>query len=85
MGYTLSTYAIDQDYKGLIVGLSANFLLAYPLTNFITMTLEPLRSIGLNRNLTSLYERFMPLVEIDRVLRGFAFVNLKGRNLVRLR
>lgn len=38
-----------------------------------------------HRSLRSFYEYFMPEIEIDRVLRGIAFVNLKGRNLVRLR
>jgi len=37
------------------------------------------------RSLQSIYEYFLPEVEIDRVLRGLAFVNLKGRNLVRLK
>ncbi|MBI2031815.1 MAG: hypothetical protein HYT08_04350 [Candidatus Levybacteria bacterium] len=34
---------------------------------------------------SSLYEYFLPPLEIDRVLRGMAFANLKGRNLVRLK
>lgn len=37
------------------------------------------------RNLTSFYETFMPLLEVDRAARAFCYLNLKGRNLVRLR
>jgi len=37
------------------------------------------------RNLTQLYEYLMPLIEVDRVARAFSYLNLKGRNLVRLR
>ena len=36
------------------------------------------------RSLRSIYEVIMPPVEIDRYLRGLAFLNLKGRNLIRL-
>lgn len=38
----------------------------------------------LKRNLKSFYEYAMPFVEIDRVARGLLYLNLKGRNLVRL-
>lgn len=38
-----------------------------------------------NRENLAKYEYFLPPLEIDRVLRGFTFANLKGRNLVRLR
>lgn len=44
-----------------------------------------IRTPKIGRNLESFYEYFMPRVEIDRVLRGFAFANLKGRNLIRVR
>lgn len=36
------------------------------------------------RHLDSWYDWFMPPLEVDRVIRGLAFVNLKGRDLVRL-
>lgn len=40
---------------------------------------------SLRQHKMDLYEYFMPFVEVDRVLRGIAFMKNKGRNLVRLR
>lgn len=69
--------AIANLRKDLIV-----IFIAYGVFNSVLPSLEEdytKRSIG------SWYEHFMPPVEIDRVIRGLAFVNGKGRNLVRLK
>lgn len=57
-------------------------LLAYGVNNYLSFFVDDGRY---RRSLRSFYEYFMPPVEIDRIIRGLAFVNLKGRNLVRLR
>lgn len=57
-------------------------LLAYGMNNVLPYFKDDGR---MGRSLRSFYEYFMPPIEVDRVLRGLAFVNLKGRNLVRLR
>ncbi len=56
---------------------SAFTLLTYGFENVIGFR-------GSRKTLNSLPEYFMPPVEFDRYARGIAFMNLKGRNLVRL-
>lgn len=65
------------------VGFSA---LYYPFMN-ILKKIAPTETLSMprNRDNLSLYEYFLPFVEIDRVLRGLVFANLKGRNLVKLK
>jgi hypothetical protein len=43
----------------------------------------PLRG-GLHRKIDNFYELVMPLVEVDKVLRSFAYLSIKGRQLVKL-
>ncbi len=53
----------------------------YPFMNLLPKPAQIPRS----RENLSFYEYFLPFIELDRVLRGLAFVNLKGRNLIRLK
>ena len=72
-GFTL--YALDNGIRFI--------LLMYGAMNCGSRVFGAERMI--QRSLRSFYEYLMPMIEIDRVLRGLAFANLKGRNLVRLR
>lgn len=62
-----------------LVGVGFVFI-AYGIHNCLTY----LDDARMRRSLRSFYEYFMPVIEVDRVARARVYLNLKGRNLVRL-
>ncbi len=61
-----------------LYGIGAVFLAYWLFNSSMHVSGDEIRSFQ------SVYEYFMPSVEVDRFLRGWAYLNLKGRNLVRL-
>ena len=55
----------------------------YALGNFLDKHVWPIPIRG--RRIDHLFEFFMPYVEVDKVVRSFAYLNLAGRRLVGLR
>lgn len=53
------------------------------ITSIFSLSAQQLPGWG-GRSLKSKYEYFMPKIEIDRAARGLAYLNGKGRNLVRV-
>ncbi len=75
-----------EAFDGLVLSdlkiIVPKILVAYPAINIILRRL----SIPLRATLDSPFDYFMPsFIGIDRILRGWAYLNLKGRNLARLR
>ena len=60
------------------------FIPGYFIAHGFISTIGKMRGNQL-RTLNSWWNYFTPFVEIDRVIRGFSYLNLKGRNLVRLK
>lgn len=75
-------FALSGGYNIADVGFFPGFFIAHDLINIIVIVQK--RGNRGRKTLNSLIDYFMPFVEIDRVLRGSAYLNLKGRNLVRL-
>ena len=70
----------DPNFHFNVVPSAAGFLLCWYVPSVVD-TLGP----PIFRSREEKYELLMPPLEFDRFLRGYIFVNLKGRNLVRLK
>lgn len=91
MGFVLSANALVSLLGGLQDADIIRFLISVGLTNVVANSFgkirggNELRGSIYRKSLQEIYEYLMPQVEIDRYLRGLAYLNLKGRNLVRLK
>lgn len=78
----LGSHALPIDIGIEIIGY---FMIYNVGLNLATVIYDKVNHSNVSqRNLTSFYEIFMPLLEVDRAARAFAYLNIKGRNLVRL-
>jgi hypothetical protein len=81
----IGTYTAFYGYQFFeLSSISFYYLQLNLVRNFIGKSISTRNPFFPLRTLNSFYEYFMPPVEVDRALRGYLFINLKGRNLVQL-